>query len=219
MPISSLIDKQDNSEAIRDQVASILATETASQQALAVLDDQDPQPWKLRVYLERMNAWEQYQVDVEDDSPIVNVWLDSVNFSAQNGNTVQTQRGETLINIDCYALGESTEDDDGHIPGDLLAALGAQRAARLVRNILMASIYTYLGLTRGIVGRRWIDSIQTMQSEKHPQSVQQIGAARVALKVVHTETSPQYEGETLETITCGVKRRPDGLVYFTTEQE
>ena len=46
-----LIDKLDTFEIVRDEIAAILATEIASQEALAA-GEPDPTLWRLRVFLE-----------------------------------------------------------------------------------------------------------------------------------------------------------------------
>jgi len=56
--ITTLVENLDNSELICDQIAAILATESAAQQALATLAGKNPKLWKLRVFAERTNAWE-----------------------------------------------------------------------------------------------------------------------------------------------------------------
>ena len=79
MTIPTLIDKQDTFEIVRDQIATILVTEIVSQQALAVADGKDPDLWKVRIYTERSNAWEQFlEVPPVDESPICNIWYDKI---------------------------------------------------------------------------------------------------------------------------------------------
>ena len=69
--IAELIDKQDNSEIVRDQIAAILATEVANQQALATADGKDPADYKLRIYTERSNPWEAFLNDQTDCKRVV----------------------------------------------------------------------------------------------------------------------------------------------------
>ena len=142
-----LIDKQDNFEIIRDQIAAILTTEIASQQALATAAAKDPDEWKLRIFTERSNPWEQYLNNPEaDPSPIVNVWFENDKFDPSGSNIDERQKTEAVYNIDCYGYGVSEDViAGGHKPGDREAAFEVQKALRLVRNILMAAEYTYLG--------------------------------------------------------------------------
>ena len=141
--IQNLIDKQDSFEVIRDQIAAILATETASQMALATAATKDPQDWKMRIFTERSNPWEQWLNEQTDKSPIVNVWYDNSNFDPSASNIVERQGTDAIFNIDCYGYGVSSDDGaTGHNPGDKEAALAVQKALRLVRNILMAAEYT-----------------------------------------------------------------------------
>lgn len=219
--IESLIDKQDNFEIIRDQIAAILATETANQQALATAAAKDPDDWKLRIYTERSNPFEMFLNGnpVTDVSPIVNIWYDNSNFDPKASNVSERQKAEGVFNIDCYGYGVAQDvAAGGHSPGDKAAALEVQRAVRLVRNILMSAEYTYLGL-RGTVWGRWPQSITAFQPQLDALQVQQISGARIALIVVFNELSPQVAGETLELVANTVKREDDGEILLLANYE
>jgi hypothetical protein len=218
--IAELITSVDAFEIIRDQVAAILAVETANQQALAVAASLDPYPWALRIFSERTNAWGEFQ-DLPDDMPrdpvvpVVNVWWHGLNFDQSASNVVERQKGTSTLYVDCYAY--ATSEDiaaGGHRPGDQLAALEVHRVARLVRRMLMAGTYTYLGL-RGVVWRRWIASIDMMEPAMDAYQAQRIGCARLLLQVDHSEYSPQVSGEPLELLSVGVKRAETGELFFT----
>jgi hypothetical protein len=213
MTIPALIDKQDTFEIVRDQIATILVTEIASQRALATAGGKDSDLWKIRIYTERANAWEQFlEVPPADTSPICNIWYDQSSFPGDRGDTVNRQMSETTYNLDIFGYGIASDDGGtGHNPGDEEAAFAAQRALRLIRNILMAAEYTYLGL-RKTVWQRWPQSIQTFQPELNEQAVQQVRGARVALRVSFNEFSPQVAAETLEYISTTIKRAEDGQI-------
>ncbi len=219
MSITTLIDKQDNFEVIRDQIAAILVLEVASQMALATTAGKDPDLWKLRVFKERSNPWEQYRDENSDRSPIVNVWYDNSNFDLSGSNILERQKTEAIFNIDCYGFGLARDDGNGgHIPGDKDAALTVQRAIRLVRNIMMAATYTYLGL-RGLVWQRWPQSISVFQPELDNRSAVQIVGARIALRVIFNEFSPQVELETLEFLSIDVLNAEDGEILLETDYD
>lgn len=216
-----LIDKQDGFEIVRDKIAAILAAEIASQQALATAAGEDPDLWKVRIYSERGNAWEQWlPADPTDTSPFCNVWYDSSNFPEGMSNVVARQKSESIYNLDCYGYGVASDDPaGGHNPGDKEAVLEAHRALRLVRNIIMAAEYTYLGL-QGTVWQRYPQTIEVFQREYQGVALDQIVGARFALRVGFNEFSPQVAAETLEYISAAVKRGPDGLVtYFEAEYD
>lgn len=220
MTIATLIDKLDNLEVVRDEIAAILAVETAAQQVLATAAAKDPDLWRLRVFLERSNPWSEF-IDAPDQSaapPIVNVSVENANYDARASNIVERQKTTAIFNVDCYGYGISEGDGDGHIPGDKRAALEAHRAVRLVRNILMAGEYTYLGL-RGTVWRRWIQSIQMFQPSIEGNALPQIVAARIAFSVEFNEFSPQVVAETLELVSATVRRAETGEIYFQTHYE
>ena len=216
--IQSLIDKTDNFELIGAEIAAILAVETVSQQVLATAAGKDPDLWALAVYRERSNPWERY-LNSDDTTPIVNVWFDSATYDAAASNTIKRQKADATYNIDCYGRGISQADGAGHVAGDKKAATEAHRCLRLVRNILMASQYTYLGM-QGTVWRRWPQSITVFQPQEIERSAQQIVAARLALEVQFNELSPQYEYETLEQLNVSItKETADGLVYITAQYD
>lgn len=216
--IQSLIDKLDTFEIVRDKVAQILADEVASQKALAVTAGKDPSLWDLLIFAERGNPWEQYLNDLTPDTlpPVVNVWFSNDAFAMPQGNVVEAQAAEGVLNIDCIGFGVSRADGAGHIAGDELAAREAHRALRLVRNILMASEYTYLGL-RPAVARRWVGSRTTFQPPVSDQSAQKVIGARLELQVKYIETSPQYQGELMEILAIDIKRASTGQILAQLE--
>jgi len=192
--------------------------EIANQQTLATAAGRDADLWKIRFYLERSNAWEQF-VNIEeitDFSPICNIWFENATYDMSQGNTVKRQTSESLFNFDCYAVGRSAADGTGHLAGDKEAALNAHRAARLVRNIIMAGENAYLGL-QGTVGRRWPQNLTVLQPEMEGRSVQHIICARFTLRVHHNEVSPQYSGEIMEQINTTIKRASDGQILVNME--
>jgi len=219
MTIQSLIDKQDTYEVIRDQIAAILLAETTSQQALATGEGKDPDLWAFDVYVERFNPWERWQNDRSEGTPIVNVWYESDSTDLGASEMAYRQKHDGLFHVDCYARGVSKADGGtGHVPGDKAAVLEAQRVTRLVRNILMASTYTYFGL-RKTVWRRFVQNRVIFQPTYNDRPVQQVMAGRLTFAVEFSEYSPQYEGETLELISAQVKRADDGKVYFTADYD
>jgi hypothetical protein len=222
MTISTLIDKQDTFEIVRDQIAAILVNEVANQQALAVTAGKDPALWKLRIYLERSNPWEQWLNldDITDRSPLVSVWFDSSSVDLNASNSVRRQKFTATYNIDCYGLGVSSDDGaTGQIAGDKEASFESQRAVRLVRNILMAGENTRLQL-EGTVADRSASSIAAFQPELNARQAQRIIANRIRFEVSFNEFSPQVESRILETLTATVNHGDDGevlLVYdYTT---
>lgn len=213
--LPSLIDKVDNFEVVRDQIAALLALNIENQKALAIADGQDPAPWDLRVYTERANPWDQYtggQGQVVDVAPIANVWFDSTSFDKSASTVMDRQKSDGSFNIDIYGYGVSQDDGGGgHKPGDREAAFEMQRAVKLVRNILIASENTYLQL-RGLVWTRWVQSITSFQPQIDNRSIQNIVGARLVLKVEFNEFSPQYEPENLEFVSINVTRSDTGQI-------
>jgi hypothetical protein len=218
--IETLIDKFDNVELIRDQIAAIILVEQARQQELATAAGKDPELWRLRVFLERANPWDEF-ADVdgngpEDTSPLVNVWWANSDDGEHGSNTVERQRVTGTFHIDCYGYGVSRETEEGHDSGDETASLEAQRSSRLVRNILMSAHYAYLGM-RGVVGRRWRHSAQSFQPAIDSRPVAHVSAVRIALRVDFNEFSPQHVPVPLALISVAVKRIDTGELLFTAD--
>lgn len=212
--LTELIDKQDNSEIIRDQIGAILLAESVSQQVLAVAEP-DPLLWKLRVYTEAQNTIEAFTNEpeeaIKDPSPVVNVWYEGGSFDPAIGDTVKRQAQRGTFNVDIYGFAIAAEDGTGHKPGDREASFTAQRGARLVRNILMSALNIQLQL-RPMVWQRWIASLTNFQVELQTPSALQVVALRVSLHVTFNEYSPQFAGDTLEFLAVDVKRDSDGML-------
>ena len=210
--LQSLVDKQDTFEIIRDQIALILANEVANQMNLAVIDAKDPEQWNLKIRTERSNPIEQALNDQDSLTPIVSIWFDNGSFDLSTGNVVDRQKMSGSFNIDCYGFGISSDElGTGHLSGDEQAAFESQRATRLVRNFLMASINTYLQ-KRGLVWRRWVQSINTFPQSFENQSSLQVVATRIIFNVDFNEFAPQYDGQELELLNVDIIRDDDGFI-------
>lgn len=214
--ITTLIDKEDSVEIVRNQIAAILVAERDNQKTLATAAGKDPALWDFNVYIERADPWSIYQNSETEVTPIVNVWIDNETFEGGASNIAERQTANGRFNIDIYARGLAKDDGNGgHTPGDLDAALNMHRTIRLVRNILMAATYSYLDL-RGLVGKRWPESISTFQPQQDNQQAQAVVAARMPMSVRYNEFSPQVEGDTLEQIAASITLDPSGEVIQAT---
>ena len=205
--IDSLIDKRDNYEIIRDTIAQILADEVASQVILAAAEP-DPTLWDFSVFTERSNPFllaRNAAGGITGEKEIANVWLDNVVFV--DGNVVNRKQPSTTINIDCVSVKSSTDNPAGGITlsADERASLDAERIGRLVRNILMSDVYTYLTL-RGVVAKRWISRMQKFQPDRDDQPVENAMGFRVVLEVSHLEFSPQSTTVDLDEIVTEIRR-------------
>lgn len=218
--IDALIEKTDVFEQVRDQLGAILLAEVASQRALALAatPPRDPNDYTLRVFLERSNPFGEF-LDLPsggpDPLPLVNIWYNGTTYDKSTSNVVERQKGTSTFYIDCYAYGTSENvGSGGHRPGDLVASLAVHRVARLVRNILMAGTYTYLGM-RGVVWGRWIAGLDMMEPAQDSHAAQRVAALRITLQVDHNEFSPQVHGEPFEGLSVFVKRAETGQLFFT----
>jgi hypothetical protein len=207
--INELIDKVDNVEIVRDQIAAILKVELANQALLSSTP-------ALRVFSERSNPWGMFIDADQGTTPILNVWFDSASYDGSASNIVERQKADATYNIDCYACGTSVETLTGHSPGDEIAVRESQRAARLARNILMSAHYVYLGL-RGLVWKRWPQTLTSFQPQSENRQAQRISATRLALQVQFNEFSPQVVGQELETLSVEVFRAGTGELLLAAE--
>lgn len=195
--LQQLIDKKDNFELVRDQIAIILATEVANQKSLATAGGKNPDLWDFKVYLERSNPLDNYASE-SDLTPVVAVSYYNSVFDGTKGDSVETQACMAQFNIDCYAVGRSGDSGTGQVNGDQVANESVQRIVRLVRNILMTPEYGWLNL-RGTVGKRKVSRVEVQQASKSQQDATiNIAVATLALTVDMIETSPQYIGQPLE---------------------
>lgn len=222
LPLTTLIDKTDNVEIIRDQIGVILVEEIANQQVLAVVASQDPSLYNLKVYIERHNPIEDWlnlnpeSTNLNDFVPRVNISFDQSSVQKNASDTVKTQRFVGTFNIDVYGLGIAQDTVEGHDPADKKSVLEAQRALRLVRNILMASTNAQLQLPT-IVGDRMSTSLIIKPLKPDMSGVQQITAGRLTLDVGYRETSPQFVGGIVEEIFVDVHYAEDGSLLAAIE--
>lgn len=207
--IDTLLATPDNVTVIRDQIAAILKVELDHQRELGLVVAP-------RVFVERSRPWGALVESPARLDPIVNVWFDTSSFDGSASNIVERQRADGMFNIDVYAFASSKETLAGHAPADVGAALICQETLRLVRQILMSAHYTYLGL-RGLVWKRWPQTIGMFQPPIDQRAAHHVIAARLALMVRFNEFSPQVEGETLEAVAVEVKRAETGEVYLVAE--
>jgi hypothetical protein len=218
--LTALIDKQDNAEILRDEIAAIIAVESAQQEVLAQAAGKDPKLWRLRVYTERAAPWAVFQDSpdpaTDEVAPVVNVWFDAANYERSSSNTFHVQKTVGTFHIDCYGYGVAIDEGTSHQPGDELAALEAQRAFRLVRNILMAAHWHKLGQP-SFVWDRWPASAQVFQPQRDNAQAQHVQAIRLALEVTFNELSPQHDPVELELISTQVSRDGDGKILVTVD--
>jgi len=215
-----LIDKQDNFQIVADEIAAILKLEGAAQVAAATAAGKpDPSLWDFRVFQDRSNPWEVFPSATADNSPIVNVWFDSMNNQSGGSSSVSLQKFGGPFNVDVYGYATSKDNPaGGHLPGDALAVEEVKRTVKLVRNILSAGAYTYLGL-RGVVSKRQIVSVDMMQPQQDADNVHHVTAARIAFQVDFVEYSPQVQGEPLELVSLQVARAEDGEIVLRSDYD
>lgn len=205
-----LITQPDGFEVVRDQIAAILVLERDDQMSQAQAQSLDPELWNFKVFTERSNPWGDYLNDSADLTPIINVWFDSDSFADSASVRSAYQKCNGFFNVDITAAGKRSTN----MTGDETAARNAARVARLARNILMASNYTYLGLPRGTAWDRKVESRQAYQPPIGSDAALRVNGVRLRVQVSFNETAPQYEGVPLAGVDIEIKRKETGEVYI-----
>jgi len=224
--LNVLIDKQDNNEIIRDQIAAILELEKNNQVSLANAAGKNIEDFDFDVYSEKSRPWEILTSEDGDEigqMPLVNVCFDNDTFDNVNSDQTQRQRAKGTFYIDCYAHKNRTKLEKG----DSLTSKESDRIARLVRNIIMSAEYFQLALGnrelgngKNIVWRRNITKREKiMPVDREGQYFESVIATRLTLIVEYDEFSPQIQLVNLELLYLTCKKDETEKVYFEVEND
>jgi hypothetical protein len=210
--ITTLIDKLDTNEIVRNKIASILATEEANQRVLATDASKDPNLWKFSVFIERAKPW----LVLTDNNgseigemPLVNVSFDNDSFDNKGSANIGFQKARGIFYIDCYA----TKNRTISMTGDEASSKEADRIARLVRNIIMHGNYTYLDL-RQTVTRRFITRREKLQPDIKMEGLENVIVSRISVEVEYEEYTNQGVPVTMEQVFGQCKVSDTSQVYF-----
>ncbi len=223
MPLQ-LIDKKDNFELVRDEIAAILAKETANQQLLADAAGKDSKLWAFRVFIERSDIWASLLETEEPVDPVVNIWFESEDFEGnQSFNALKQTADPGIFNIDIFTASINKKNiGDGYVIADKQAVLDCQRIIRLIRNILFSvppdrtqpgEDYTFLNM-RGVVGYRRIQGITRFQPGYKEQAIP-IVAAKIVLAVKYVETGLEGPYNDFDLIQLETTTTTGGEVEYT----
>jgi hypothetical protein len=216
MPLQ-LIDKKDNWEIARDEIAAILKKETLNQQQKATEAGKDPDEWKFQVLIERTRPFE-FEKENDLEVPRVVVSFESLSFSDNSGVSL-TQFARAVYNIDIFCSGTAVKKSAGSTAADYLSTIALQRIMRLIRNIFYsvpadASVagedYTYLNL-RGVVGLCEITNMSVFSS-KYDENGRVISAGRISFEVSMREDALEGPYNNLELIQMLMNVNEQGIV-------
>lgn len=210
--INFLINKNDNFETIRDEIAAIIALEQAEQKILSASSPiSDTTYFNFDLYCEKINPENMIDIDGNNNEPIVNVSY--VQSTLQNGNISGRAKYLSEYNIDIYACDSVIVDDENNIimQSDEVTARRVQRIAKIIRNIIFNNEYAVLNLN-GIVASRKIQSIQ-MFVPNNENTASNISACRIVLQVEHIETTDENIYNSIEMIQTRCLR-DNGKLYF-----
>jgi hypothetical protein len=213
MPLSKiniLIDKQDTNEIVRDQIAAILVVEIDRQKDLAKIVGKNSIDWDIDIYIERLRPFEAMSdEDGEEigEKPLVNVSFDNDVFDTKGSDVIGNQKARGTFFLDCYSHKNSYIDESGiKQAGDELTSRESDRIARIIRNIVMSDVWSYLGLQGTVFKRYILRREKFIPSDREGRFFENIIATRLTLEVDYKEYSPQNEGVDLELLvnTCNI---------------
>lgn len=215
--IPDLIDLDTNPiQLVIDKIGEILVNESANQQALAIAGGKDPDLYKIRVFADRFNPFDNMKTDT---TPLVSIKEsdDSKELSV-SGNHGKQQKLLT-INIDCFGIGRAEETVSGHRPADLDASQDGRRAANLVNKILKSDINSNLQLDRKIVNSVNITGEQYFEPDFDSRQMGPVVAKRLSLQCKVTDTPMINNGVELLGVVVDVERGDSGEIYTICEYD
>jgi hypothetical protein len=201
--INELLDNPDNIEKIRNQIAVILKLECQNQFVLArEAGVENLADYKIGVYLENERPWQLTEnSEGKNPFPLVNVQTVGFRRDESGGETVNKKKYVAEFVIDCYARGQPDNPEYGD---DTDSTIRAWRLGGIIRNIIMAGPYAYLGM-RNIVRRRELTEGRTgsptNMSGNIDDSALAVTICRMAISVWYSEESPQASGVDFEGFT------------------
>lgn len=219
--INVLIDKLDNFELIRNEIAAILLAEQAQQKALALAvlpTPKDANVYNFTLYIEKSTPWElieNAEGQIISNTPIVNVFFSSAtNDSAKsNSQSTQTFKGQFIIDLYTAKTSEHSNSTNAIQRGDYLAAMDCNRLIRIIRNIIMNANYTYLNL-QGVVTNRAISSINVYYPGAQERPSENVMAARITLSIDYFENTSENTFPTLDVLQTNCISSETGETYF-----
>jgi len=216
--ITTRITNSSSRKRIVDAIGSIIVAEANDQVGFAVDDNDDPEPYRIHVYTHRVNPIERWTEAPdeyhEDARPIVSVAFERHDPERSRSTPTKKRQGPGRFFVDCFGYGKSKITQTGHTLADERATAQADWCSWLVESILMSAHWVVLGLT-GIVGQRFIESVDRKVVVVGEQTVQHIACYRITLAVDYLEVSPQYaDGLPLEGVDVNIQRQSDGLLLI-----
>lgn len=184
-------------ETIRDAIGVILATELAKQKTLTtnILFDAP-------VYVERFVPFDNTEI------PAVNVVYNDTKFTNQDH---LSQTGESTYYIDVV----TSANDSTSIRGDKQASINCQKLLGVIRAILSAGEYRFLGLAQGIVQNKTISDITISQPSFNGDSLHTI-SGRLTIRIKANETNSDLASIVLTEIFTNFTIDETGLGYKIT---
>lgn len=215
--ITELIDLSANPiQLVIDKIGEILVNESANQQALAIAEGEDPDLYKMRVFADRFNPFDNMKTDT---TPIVSIKeSDDSKKLAVSANHGKQQKLLTL-NIDCFGIGRAEQTVEGHKPADLDASQDGRRVANLVNKILKADINDNLQLDRKVVNSVNITGEQYFEPDFDSRQMGPVVAKRITLQCNVIDTPVINNGVELLSIVVDVERGDSGEIYTTCEYD
>ncbi len=217
--LPDLLTAPDTVEVVRDQIYEIIR-DNALEQETTLGGGAD---YRMRVFRERTRPFDLFANDTQrlaDDSPVVNVWFETENFPLNLGDRVEKQIAAGVFNVDVYAVAttkpDATNPTTEDRAGDEESMFRALRAARYVRQFLMAAMNTNLQIP-GTIYDRWVGAIDKLPPELLGDSALDVVGVRVTVEVNYQETGIQTAGTPITRITVDANRLGDDVDLYDTQ--
>ena len=214
--LPSLIDLSNNPiQVLILKIGEVLVNESANQQAKAIAEGKDPEPYKMRVIADRFNPLDELKTNT---TPLVSIEESDDSRLIESSGGHGKQRKLVSINIDCLGTGVAKQTDTGHRPADLDATERCRNLANLVNKILvLADLNNNLGLDRKYFNSMGIQSEQVLNVDFDSRQMQPTIAKRLVLQCRVTDTPVINEGVPLDSIVVDIERGDSGEIYTTME--
>lgn len=167
-----------NFEIVKNKVEVILFTELINQKKLQCKEID------IEVFTERQQPYS------NGEDVVVNVSLNNIPYS---GIDAKNTNGNLIFNIDVYAGGFATLDNDGN----KVSRSKLELITGWIRYILSSTKYNTLGLPKGIIGGTYVDSIQ-FDDNYGNQEANFIRMARIQFSVRVIENQEMWQGIELQ---------------------
>jgi len=226
MSINVLLEEKASFEVVRDQIATLLDTEQANQQALAIAEGKDPSFYGLKVFVERVAPTDAAQIwqlgeecSTDYNMPLVIVRFRDANLDSATTNNTDVRKYSGTFDVEITGAGLSEEGGTEEVPGDYVASNNLDRGIKLVEKILSFSEYKNLNipLSQKLISNVKIQTINKNEPDRDYSGSLRVHGGNITITVEYNEFSTQKTFEDLNLITVQTNRAEDNFNLFNAE--